>query len=54
MTLDLTACAGFNDTIRDAIFNVRSKADITQLNSTENYGRMCLTPLSPHRNYILS
>ena len=27
---------------------------ITQLNSTENYGRRCLTPLSPHRNYILS
>jgi len=26
----------------------------TQLNSTENYGRRCLTPLSPHRNYILS
>jgi len=26
----------------------------TQLNSTENYGRGCLTPLSPHRNYILS
>jgi len=25
-----------------------------QLNSTENYGRMCLTLLSPHRNYILS
>jgi len=25
-----------------------------QLNSTENYGRRCLTPLSPHRNYILS
>jgi len=24
------------------------------LNSTENYGRRCLTPLSPHRNYILS
>ena len=22
--------------------------------STENYGRRCLTPLSPHRNYILS
>ena len=28
--------------------------DSTQLNSTENYGRRCLTPLSPHRNYILS
>ena len=27
---------------------------VTQLNSTENYGRRCLTPLSPHRNYILS
>jgi len=27
---------------------------LTQLNSTENYGRRCLTPLSPHRNYILS
>jgi len=27
---------------------------ISQLNSTENYGRRCLTPLSPHRNYILS
>jgi len=26
----------------------------TQLNATENYGRRCLTPLSPHRNYILS
>ena len=26
----------------------------TQLNSTDNYGRRCLTPLSPHRNYILS
>jgi len=26
----------------------------TQLNSTENYGRRCLTPLSLHRNYILS
>ena len=26
----------------------------TQLNSTENYGRRCLTPLSPHRNYVLS
>jgi len=26
----------------------------TQLNSTENYGRRCLTPLSPHHNYILS
>ena len=26
----------------------------TQLNSTENYGRRCLTPLSPHRNYIPS
>ena len=26
----------------------------TQLNSTEDYGRRCLTPLSPHRNYILS
>ena len=25
----------------------------TQLNSTENYGRRCLTPLSPHRNYTL-
>ena len=25
-----------------------------QLNSTENYGRRYLTPLSPHRNYILS
>ena len=25
----------------------------TQLNSTENYGRRCLTPLSPHRNYII-
>ena len=25
---------------------------LTQLNSTENYGRRCLTPLSPHRNYI--
>jgi len=24
---------------------------ITQLHSTENYGRRCLTPLSPHRNY---
>jgi len=24
------------------------------LNSTENYGRRCLTPLRPHRNYILS
>jgi len=24
------------------------------LNSTENYGRRCLTPLSPRRNYILS
>ena len=27
---------------------------LTQLNSTENYGRRCLTPLSPHHNYILS
>jgi len=27
---------------------------VHQLNSTENYGRRCLTPLSPHRNYILS
>ena len=27
---------------------------LTQLNSTENYGRRCLTPLSQHRNYILS
>ena len=26
----------------------------TQLNSTENYGRRCLTPLGPHRHYILS
>ena len=26
----------------------------TQLNSTENYGRKCLTPLSPHHNYIQS
>ena len=26
----------------------------TQLNSTENYGRRCLTPLTPHHNYILS
>ena len=26
----------------------------TQLNSRENYGRRCLTPLSPHHNYILS
>ena len=26
----------------------------TQLNSTQNYGRRCLTPLSPHRNCILS
>jgi len=25
-----------------------------QHNSTENYGRRCLTPLSLHRNYILS
>jgi len=24
------------------------------LNSTENYGRSCLTPLSPHHYYILS
>jgi len=23
-------------------------------NSTENYGRRCLTPLSPHHYYILS
>jgi len=28
--------------------------ELTQLNSTEKYGRRCLTPLSPHRNYILS
>ena len=27
---------------------------VRRLNSTENYGRGCLTPLSPHRNYILS
>jgi len=27
---------------------------LSQLNSTENYGRRCLTPPSPHRNYILS
>jgi len=26
----------------------------THLNSTENYGRRCLTPLSPHHYYILS
>jgi len=26
----------------------------TQLNSTENYGRKCLTPLSPHHIYIQS
>ena len=32
----------------------RSNPFSTQLNSTENYGRRCLTPLSPHRNYILS
>ena len=25
-----------------------------QLNSTENYGRSCLTPLSPHRHCILA
>ena len=31
-----------------------SSTNSTQLNSTENYGRRCLTPLSPHRNYILS
>jgi len=31
-----------------------SSLQLTQLNSTENYGRRCLTPLSPHRNYILS
>ena len=31
-----------------------SDSSSTQLNSTENYGRRCLTPLSPHRNYILS
>jgi len=30
------------------------KLNSTQLNSTENYGRRYLTPLSPHRNYILS
>jgi len=28
---------------------------VTQLNSTqEDYGRRCLTPVSPHHNYILS
>jgi len=27
---------------------------ISQLNSTENYGRRCLTPLSPHHHYTLS
>ena len=32
----------------------RTPDNSTQLNSTENYGRRCLTPLSPHRNYILS
>ena len=39
------------------IVNCKSKILLpllTQLNSTENYGRRCLTPLSPHRNYILS
>ena len=34
------------------VFKLNSNS--TQLNSTENYGRRCLTPLSPHRNYILS
>ena len=35
------------------VFSTQS-LNSTQLNSTENYGRRCLTPLSPHRNYILS
>jgi len=30
------------------------RSGLAQLNSTENYGRRCLAPLSPHRNYILS
>jgi len=34
--------------------NITRTRNSTQLNSTENYGRRCLTPLSPHRNYILS
>ena len=34
--------------------NTKTSTLLTQLNSTENYGRRCLTPLSPHRNYILS
>jgi len=33
---------------------IRHGPKSTLLNSTENYGRRCLTPLSPHRNYILS
>ena len=35
-------------------YTTRSLVTARQLNSTENYGRRCLTPLSPHRNYILS
>ena len=30
------------------------QSQLDSLNSTENYGRRCLTPLRPHRNYILS
>jgi len=36
------------------VVQAHSPSTTTQLNSTENYGRRCLTPLSPHRNYILS
>jgi len=36
------------------IYAATAVMNTAQLNSTENYGRRCLTPLSPHRNYILS
>ena len=40
------------ETLWNCCLQVSIRAGI--LNSTESYGRRCLTPLSPHRNYILS
>jgi len=47
---DLSSWASSSETTS----NHQNLNTTTQLNSTENYGRRCLTPLSPHRNYILS
>jgi len=50
-----TCCGSYVcEPVQEQIGQVLAKIWALKLNSTENYGRRCLTPLSPHRNYILS